>query len=215
MEMYSNRAVDELGQYAPSLDIAREKFISADKKAIAESSGAVYLPDRGAVRSIFLGRPCLAAVSDGAVTYEETGSPLTGTEQIIVLQNLTHCTGRALSGELVTMRELPRGGMSIAQTFKRRALDHLEAAFGAHPEKLLTAPAKIPCEAAKHADAAVRMLVLPRLPVIYAVWGGDDEFPASSAILFDKTAPDCLPSVEDVAIAASFGVYELIRLCAD
>lgn len=43
-------------------------------------------------------------------------------------------------------------------------------------------------EPVKFGDAAVELLVLPRVRIAYVLWEGDDEFPARSQILFDASA---------------------------
>ena len=57
---------------------------------------------------------------------------------------------------------------------------------------------------AKYGDTAVTMNVLPRIPVTYVIWEGDEEFPANATVLFDATAQYYLPT-EDLVVAAAAG----------
>jgi hypothetical protein len=65
--------------------------------------------------------------------------------------------------------------------------------FGRAPEAFLDAAAGFdgqPIEAG--ADAAVRLMALPKVPLYYLLWAEDDEFPASVSILFDRSIEDHL-----------------------
>jgi len=44
-----------------------------------------------------------------------------------------------------------------------------------------------------HGDAAVEIRALPRLTITFIFWRGDEEFPASTSMLFDRTADRQLP----------------------
>ena len=51
--------------------------------------------------------------------------------------------------------------------------------------------------------------MLPLVPVTCVVWAGDEEIPPSATILFDDSITSYLP-VEDIVLAASYGVYALM-----
>ena len=56
------------------------------------------------------------------------------------------------------------------------------------------------------ADAAYRFQITPRIPVAVLYWTGDDDFPAESKILYDRTVPDHLAS--DIIYALGVGICE-------
>jgi len=56
------------------------------------------------------------------------------------------------------------------------------------------------------ADAAYYFKITPRIPVAVLYWRGDDEFPAESKILYDKTIAEHLAS--DVIYALAVGICE-------
>ena len=47
-----------------------------------------------------------------------------------------------------------------------------------------------PCE---YGDASVSIRILPNVPVVFVIWGRDDEFEARASILFDETTSRQLP----------------------
>ena len=56
------------------------------------------------------------------------------------------------------------------------------------------------------ADAAYRFEITSRIPVAVLYWEGDDEFPAESKILYDKSITDFLAS--DIVYALGVGICE-------
>ncbi|NNL43760.1 MAG: DUF3786 domain-containing protein [Desulfobacterales bacterium] len=56
------------------------------------------------------------------------------------------------------------------------------------------------------ADAAYRFKITPRIPVAVLYWEGDDDFPADSKILYDRTIAEHLAS--DVIYALAAGICQ-------
>ena len=56
------------------------------------------------------------------------------------------------------------------------------------------------------ADAAYSFRITPRIPVAVLYWRGDDDFPAESKILYDKTISEHLAS--DIIYALAVGICE-------
>jgi hypothetical protein len=46
----------------------------------------------------------------------------------------------------------------------------------------------------QYGDASIRLYPLPRIPVIFALWLDDEEFPARADLLFDSTCEMQLPT---------------------
>ena len=86
--------------------------------------------------------------------------------------------------------------------------------FGREPESLSKVGVALGGRPYPAGDGAVTIRPLPRLPVTYIIWKGDDELDAGGNILFDETAIGWLPA-EDLAVLASLGAYRLISASAD
>ncbi len=63
------------------------------------------------------------------------------------------------------------------------------------------------------ADASFRFQIAPRIPVAVLYWIGDEDFPAESKLLFDRTISDHLAS--DVVYALAVGVCRRLAESAD
>ncbi len=81
-----------------------------------------------------------------------------------------------------------------------RYRDDIEG-FKIKSEQLLGSPLHL-------ADAAFTFKITPRIPVAVLYWVGDDEFPAESKILYDKTIIGQLAS--DILYALAVGICERV-----
>ena len=59
------------------------------------------------------------------------------------------------------------------------------------------------------ADAAYRFKITPRIPVAVLHWTGDDDFPAESKILYDRTITEHLAS--DIIYALAVGICKRLE----
>lgn len=197
-----------------TLKRARLDLATGDHATLASTAGGVYLPERNVIETHYLGRPYEVDCAIGTIEPVGHERYLSGLENIIVLHSLNRPFGRQPTGRWVSYREFKGGASYYYDSFKRRSIDVLMRAFGLEPERLLLAADRMPCERSVEGDASVKIRLLPKMPVIFAVWGGNEEMMPSATILFDLCAPDYLP-LEDLAVAASCAVRELIEVCAD
>lgn len=112
-------------------------------------------------------------------------------------------------GEYISFREIPGAGNIYYPAFKKRAIDPLVKTFADEPSKLIRASSLLGGITLNIGTASVALDILPYITVFYTVWQGDEEVPPSGTILFRKNIISLLPG-EDITVAASFGVYELI-----
>ncbi|MHC4525545.1 MAG: DUF3786 domain-containing protein [Planctomycetota bacterium] len=113
-------------------------------------------------------------------------------EQLCILAYLIHSKDLLPTNRLLKAQSLP-GGEFFFRGHHSLPTDKLEDVFGKNPENLY--PASMPLGAKKcdFGDASVELLVLPRVPLTFVIWAGDDEFDARASILFDSTASEQIP----------------------
>jgi len=131
-------------------------------------------------------------------------------EQIIWMHYLSSSCVTPPTGQLISFRELP-SGMFYGSVFSKRSETPLLKRFGDTPELLVKSGVKVGGQTAKYGDAAVTIELLPRIPVTYIIWGGDDELKSECRILFDVTASYYL-NTEDLVVLTSLGAYKLISV---
>ncbi len=205
----------------PALRKAREEFGRRDPEAMAFNARVPF--SRGEFLLSFLGEKYLIRYPQGEVGYfwkgaaqeqpqpeqpaPEQAVPLHA--QIIFLHYLAQATPAAPEGRLVSFKELPGGNIYVGP-FTNRTIRPLLKYFGAQPEKLLAAGAKLGGKSAGVGEFSVTVPALPKIPVTFVIWPGDGEFPPSGNILFDSSAPKHLPA-EDYVVLCGLVLNKLRR----
>jgi hypothetical protein len=112
---------------------------------------------------------------------------------LAVLWYLVLAKDVAPTGRLVRLEDL-RGGDIFAKGSHVLPLEMVAERYGNDKEGFLKAGLDHGGEAVQQADAAVRIVPLPRLPVTMTLWLADEEFPARAGLLFDSTCGLQLPT---------------------
>lgn len=97
------------------------------------------------------------------------------------------------SGELVAASELKGGKLFFAAGAHSPDFAPLADIFSASLQAVERAAEVLGGRRVTHGDTAVEIRALPRLPITYIFWQGDEEFPADISMLFDRTAEQQLP----------------------
>jgi len=108
----------------------------------------------------------------------------------------------ALRGQWISFRELA-GGESYYSAFYKRAIEPLVRKYGARPQALLEAGARIGAVELKQADACLRLEPFDGVPVVVKLWKGDSEFGPEATMLFDAGI-NLVFDTEDVAVLGGF-----------
>jgi len=198
--------------YNQSFQIAKERLLNVqDYASLCRNSGARYT--RSKEKVIF-------SLEYVGVTYEITlpimEFRIPGSEaqipirdKILLLHYLLTAKGTPLSGNLITFKELPEG-IVYFRTFQQRTIRHIVNRFGQEPKGLIEAGLKINGEKTDMGDAGITIKALPRVPVTFVLWKGDEEFPAEASLLYDSTITDYLP-VEDIIVLSEALTWKLVR----
>jgi hypothetical protein len=80
-----------------------------------------------------------------------------------------------------------RGGSTFFRGPHRLQPEELERLYGKDPEGFLEAGRRLGGSEILFGDKGFALEVLPRVPLAYVLWKGDDEFPARINLLFDPT----------------------------
>lgn len=130
-------------------------------------------------------------------------------EQLCILAYLINAREIPLAKRIIGATALA-GGEFFFRGLHCLPTDKLARAFGQSPERLYKAAAQFNAKQTEFGDAAIELPVLPRLPVVFVIWGGDDEFPPRASILFDQTATAQLP-LDALLTAVNLAVDAVIQ----
>jgi hypothetical protein len=158
------------------------------------------------IRFSHLGSACEVKVRENLVLLD--GKEMNPFRSLIVVHYLTCAKEKSLTGDLISFRELWGGDIYYA-AFASRAIQPLADHFGPAPEGLAEAGKLLHARVLDMGDASIELSAFPRIPLIFVVWGGDEELPHSANVLFDSTVTDHLPT-EDVTVLSTLGVAKLI-----
>lgn len=147
----------------------------------------------------------------GDVVYANKDEIVPITVKIVLLHYLVRAGGQPLKNSWISFKEISEGGMLYAEPFTKRVTNYLIAIFGNQPQTLLQAGIVLGGSVVNCGDYGIQINVLPRLPITYALWAGDEEFTPRATVLFDATAPFYLPT-EDIVVAAAFCVGQLAKV---
>lgn len=131
-------------------------------------------------------------------------------DQLCILAYLINSKELPLANKLVKAESLP-GGEFFFRGPHILPVKKLVDVFGANPSFLCQAGRPLGAEKCNFGDASIELSVLPRIPLTFVLWSGDNEFEARASILFDRTAAEQLPldallAVVDVTVNALISV---------
>jgi hypothetical protein len=193
-----------------------EQLLGRDREETARRAGCIYLPECDSFTisllsteyAVYLGS---RTISDAA---EPPGSPPAGfLEQLCVLAYLVGARDQPLAGKLVSAEKLDPGGFFFRGSH-RIPVEKLEKAFGCDSRLLDQAGSKLNAKSLSFGDAAIEILVLPRIPLTLIIWVADQEFPARASILFDQTVSAHLP-LDVVYAAALLTIDAVLSNCSE
>jgi hypothetical protein len=179
-----------------TLKQAKDKFARLDPSETADKAGANWLPREKALQITMLGEEYRVTHPDGQVWSVE-GEAASIYLAIIILHYLLTADGTPLTGSWIAYRHLPGGDIYIDPFNKRAVLPFLKT-FGERPDEFKKAASALGGSEQKMSGISMVITVLPRVPICFTIWPGDEEMPASANILFDEAASHYLPT-EDYA----------------
>jgi hypothetical protein len=199
--------------YRQAFDLSCQRIKGLDLGEMVEKSGAHFEkgthPKEGQISLSLFNSRYVIGYPDLLITSSDK-KVVSLVTKIILLHYLIKADGRPLSHQLIPYKEIP-GGMLYAGVFARRAVDPLIPVFGQSPAAFLDVGLRMGARKAEYGDVSFVLPALPRIPMTYIIWKGDEEFPATIQLLFDKSVEGYL-SLEDVVVVGEMATSRLIAL---
>ncbi len=143
------------------------------------------------------------------IPVDVTTKPLQPKEQLLLIHYLINADGSLPVNEKITYKEL-QDGATYFPTFYKRSIKPLVNNFSDNPDKLLSAAAQLGGVKTDYGDLSVKIYALPRVPIIFLFWQGDDELSPEGNILFDSNINGYL-SVEDITVLCEIIAWKLVK----
>lgn len=106
--------------------------------------------------------------------------------QILLIRYLLSPGFGPICGEPMSEKDLP-GGVTFFRGPHALQVGPILERYGEDPAGFLARGQALGGEPTAEADAAVRLLPFPDIPVTFLLWERDEEFPASLSVLFDRS----------------------------
>lgn len=193
--------------YQPTYEGLQRKLAGHDLDELVERSGTRRLDD-GRIGIRCVGRDYVVSHPDGVV-LDADGTPAEVSVAIMLLLYLLESTGREMADRWVSFEQLP-GGAGYMGAFRGRVAGPALRTFGPNPEALAEAAATLDGEPLEMGDVAVRLPALPRVPIAFVLWRGDDEFAPSASVVFDASVEGYLDA-EVVTVLAELATRRLVE----
>lgn len=193
--------------YQPTYEGLQRKLAGHDLDQLVERSGTRRLDD-GRIGVRCVGRDYVIS-HPGGVVLDSDGTPAEVSVAILLLLYLLESTGREMAGRWVSFEQMP-GGAGYIGAFRGRVVGPALRTFGANPDALAGAAAILDGELLEMGDVAVRLPALPRVPIAFVLWRGDDDFAPSLSIVFDASVEGYLDA-EVVTVLAELATRRLVE----
>ena len=106
--------------------------------------------------------------------------------KLAIINYLLNAKDIPLSGKWVQMKDMS-GGSCFARSHKL-SIDPLISKFGYNSKLFLERGLSIGGQKGSYGDASLIFPALPRIPILFILWEGDEEFPPRMSVLFDGGA---------------------------
>lgn len=129
--------------------------------------------------------------------------------KILILHYIVKASGHPLSHDEVSYEDIP-GCRPYLPVFEKRVCRPLLTAFGNNRDLFGEAGATLGATEEDYGNTSFTLKAFPMVPITFILWEGDEEFPPSIKILFDRTIDSYLP-LEDITVIAKLAATRLLH----
>nr|HID60190.1 DUF3786 domain-containing protein [Desulfobacterales bacterium] len=199
--------------YRKALELAMERLKHMEIVTCCKNAGLeikAVSQDEKQIEIPYLDRSYKLIITSDKIDFDQAlGTPRLP-DQVTILHYLVTAQGEYIRDDWITFRQVPSGEFYY-HAFRKRAIDPLVRSFGSQSELLDQVSKRMGEMVPSPGDKALKVMALPRIPIILALWEGDDEFPPEGNIYFDASISSYLPT-EDIAYLAGATVYRAIAI---
>lgn len=193
-------------------ELACQQPASRNIEELCRKTGAQAV-DSSKITVEYLDQAYLVTLPNGEVSSWNNDEEVPLKDKILILHYLVSARGTPPSNRLITFKQLP-GCASYFRVFSQMALKPFLDHFGEEPLLLINAGANLGGHKAGYGDVSITINALPRVPISFALWRGDDEFSPRGSIIFDSSSSDFLPTedIRDICVKYPVEVNQKLTL---
>lgn len=181
-----DRGRTEESNYTKIVEGWRRDFLTWDHEAICRKLKITDY-DEDSIRLPYFGIPHSVDRKTGKISCPARPEYEPGFDEIMAIYNLFYYSeeGAENSGEWVNFRDVKKAGV-FASAFEKQVLRPFAEAFDGKTASFLAAGKKLGFMKLSYGDGAFQVPAFSCIPIRVIFWEGDEEFPTTVNILFDK-----------------------------
>lgn len=196
--------------YKKVYDSACEKLLSSDIEQQLKNAALQYETGAG---TFIIAMPffdetislTLPQVAFGSAK----GSNITLVTKIIIVHYINTANGSPPGDNIVAYEDIP-GCRHYQPVFEKRVTRPLQSAFGHDKYSFLDAGLALGGKKEEYGDASITLYALPRVPITFILWEGDEEFQPLARALFDPSIIGYLP-LEDIVVISKLAATRILK----
>lgn len=196
--------------YQLAFDKAMADLQAKDPMIVASHASAEYSAISGQYRVLFFNKPFIIDTKVKDVFDECTGSRCALGTGMLILHYLAFARNVHPSGNWITLKEVPNGGMIFYPAFKKAVLDALVNTFQHDIAAFDRAAASLGGKQLRMGDSAAVFAAFPKIPLAVLMWPADEELGGSANFLYDSTIEHFMPMETIIALGYYLG-HKLIH----
>ncbi|HOE17469.1 MAG TPA: DUF3786 domain-containing protein [Syntrophorhabdaceae bacterium] len=196
--------------YKKVYDEARERLLGADIERQLNNAALQYEIGTGTftISLPFFDETVSLTVPQFAFRSAK-GSNVTLVTKIVILHYINTADGSPPGSSIVAYEDIP-GCRHYQPVFEKRVAKPLQSAFGRDRYAFLDAGAAIGGKKEEYGDASITLFALPRIPITFILWEGDEEFRPLVRVLFDPSITGYLP-LEDIVVISKLAASRILK----
>lgn len=185
-------------------------FKNFNPEKMSKNTGCIYDDSKKEFTVCLMGNYYKVKYPSGQVLNEDYSEIEKYPIRTLILRYLMNATGVKPIGEDITYRDVS-GGNVYYNNFYGRCILRLIKTFGKDLNTFRNAFKTIKKEEVDIGDIGYKFEFINNVYLTFAMWAGDDEFPASAQILFDKNVSFYF-TAEDLAVVGDVSIGILTKL---